>query len=798
MEPSDRRNKASEADGAVTATRAPASPGDPTAEVMRLVLRNRELETELARMRTAPPPQIAGIIAAGAARGGPLQIGLHTLRWLAGGALRRARRAAARVLRRLGGPSLGGPPAPFIPFAAPDAAPPDESRVTDPHAFFHAIATSRLLKPATGHRPGPAFDAATAPRVSVVIVSFNYGHFVGAAVESVLAQTFDDLEVIVVDGGSTDPASREAVRALEQPRVRVLLQDEPHAAGANRNFGISQARGTYICCLDADDTLAPTYLEHAVYLLDRQGYDIVSCGLEMVGEEQGQYYPIERPGLADLLEGNQILTCGVFRRTLWEASGGFRDIERDAIGHLHEDWLFWVRLAALGARIRNLPRAPYLRYRVHAGSLSRAEDVLPNWQQRILVQHVNRDVLWPLGQMVRQTRGIHGGCGTPHLRPSAVPASHRAGGPTLLLALPFLVLGGAERLLSAVVGHLTASGWRVVIVTTLTADPILGDSTPWFAGHTREIFDLPRAVPPEFQEDFLLHLVETRAPDIVWVVGSAVMYDLLPQVKQFHPSVRVADLLFNTIGHVANNARRRGLIDMNLVESEAVRRFLLESGEAAARIRLVESGVDLEALRPRVPSEGVLEAIGAREGDLIVGFMGRWSEEKNPLGFIELARRVDAALPVRFVMTGTGPQRPEIEAALAKAGFPPGRFHLMGEVRDVTPVLGSLDLLVLPSRLDGRPTVVMEAAAMGIPVLASRVGALPELVREDESGWLCDAADLDGFAARIGAAAADRPGLERMRQQARRHAEAHFDVRAMLAAYEAALAKLLARADHHG
>jgi glycosyltransferase involved in cell wall biosynthesis len=109
-----------------------------------------------------------------------------------------------------------------------------------------------------------------------------------------------------------------------------------------------------------------------------------------------------------------------------------------------------------------------------------------------------------------------------------------------------------------------------------------------------------------------------------------------------------------------------------------------------------------------------------------------------------------------------------------------------------------IGLLVLPSRLDGRPTVVMEAAAMGIPVLASRVGALPELVLEGESGWLCDAEDLDGFTARIGAAAADRPALERMRQQARHHAERHFDVRAMLAGYETALANLLAPADPHG
>ncbi|MBS7789690.1 glycosyltransferase [Roseococcus sp. SDR] len=715
------------------------------------------------------------------------------LRWLAGGVLRRARRLAGRLLRRV--QNAGAVPGPdgfalFAPSSNPQG-------LDDAASFFHAIGNTRLLKPETGHRPRPPFDPATAPRVSVVVVSFNYGRFLAAAVESVLGQTFQDLEVIIVEGGSTDAASREAARALEGGRVRVLFQDSPHPAGANRNFGISQARGALICCLDADDTLAPSYLEHAVYLIDRQGYDVVSCGLTMVGEGQGEYFPIERPELQDLLAGNQVLTCAVFRRALWEASGGFRDIERDAIGHVHEDWLFWVRLAALGARIRNLPRAPWLRYRVHPTSLSNAKDVLPAWQQRILVQRANMDLLWPLASTRGVSNSAHAGRGTPHRRRKPIsPAGPRP--PTLLLALPWLVMGGAERLLSAVVGHLTAADWRVVIVTTLMPDPALGDSTPWFAEHTREIFDLPRAVPPEFQDDFLLHLAETRAPDLVWVVGSALTYDLLPRLRQSLPGLRVLDLLFNTVGHVANNARQRRMIDLNLVESRAVRDYLLATGESEERIRLIESGVDVDALRPGDGREGFRAQLGVPAESLVVGFMGRWSEEKNPLGFIEIARRVDAGLPVTFVMTGTGPQRAEIEAAIAQAGFPPGRFHLLGEVPEVAPVLGALDLLVLPSRLDGRPTVVMEAAAMGVPVLASRLGGLPDMLREGETGWLCDAEDLAGFAARIAAAAGDPAGLDQMRRAARRHAEERFDRRAMLAGYEAALAGLLAPEKAHG
>ena len=610
---------------------------------------------------------------------------------------------------------------------------------------------------------------------------------------SVLSQTFTNLDVIVVEGGSTDPDSRRVTLALDRPRTRVIAQDEPHLTGANRNFGICQARGKYVCCLDADDKLAPTYIEKAVFLLEVCGYDVVSTATQFFGASDECVGILEAPGLADMLAGNHVLTCAVFRRSLWRQAGGYRDTEPTLTGHIPEDWMFWVRLAALGARMRNL-RAEYLfLYRPHGPSVSTQSGRLPEAIQRVLIQQANADLLGP------ETIARSGSNASAPRRPAeplrniaALVGDADRRRPVLLLALPFMVLGGAERLLSRVLGYLSRQGWRVAIVTSLDAGTKNGDTTHWFEPATPEIYHLPRFLEQDQWRDFARYLICSRSVDVLWIVGSAFCYDLLPALRAEFPQLAVADLLFNTVGHAANNRKHARRIDLTFVENREVLSFLQDRGEAADRIALVPSGIDLDAYRPGPRNAAIAEALGAARDELIVGYCGRWSTEKNPLAFVKIAQRSLAArLPLRFVMTGAGPLRGAIITAVRDAAMPQGRFHLLGEVEDLLPWLRSCDVLVVPSKLDGRPVVVVEALALGVPVLASRVGALPELIKDGINGFLQTSGDADAFVRRLSQLAGDRPLLARMKSEARRLAERHLGEPGMLNGYESRLRRLV-------
>src|SRR5258706_14363820 len=105
------------------------------------------------------------------------------------------------------------------------------------------------------------------PRISVLMPCFNHGAFIAEAVDSVLAQTFQDFEIIVVDDGSTEPQTLDALSRVGGPRTTVLTTVN-RGLPAARNHAALHASGEFFCAVDADDKLAPAWFEKAVRVLD--------------------------------------------------------------------------------------------------------------------------------------------------------------------------------------------------------------------------------------------------------------------------------------------------------------------------------------------------------------------------------------------------------------------------------------------------------------------------------------------------------------------------------------------------
>jgi glycosyltransferase involved in cell wall biosynthesis len=629
------------------------------------------------------------------------------------------------------------------------------------------------------------------PLVSVIIPCFNYGKYVVGAIDSVLAQTLRDIEIIVVDGGSTDNETHNILKTAQRPKTRILFRDGRHLVGDNRNYGIELARGRYICCLDADDTLDATYLEKAVFYLESYGYDIVSTAINFVGARDGHVDILEYPDLSDMADGNHILTCGVFRKLLWESVGGYVDV---GIGkyHVAEDWDFWLRLAAKGARIRNIAGEYLFNYRIHeGGSLSSSADVMPLSKQRDSILERNHHVLTPEAYKFSKSQQSRSFWCDPTLTALASSSYQDAHKMTLLLAVPFFLVGGAERLLSGLCEYLVNNGWRIIVISTLPQEPGYGTSVNWFKAHSSEVYELTKFLQPKEYKDFIKYLIASRKSDCLFNAGSQLIYEMLPEIKEENKNLCVVDCLFNTEGHVKSHITYRKFMSSAFAENQEVFDWLLNTaGWSADQIRKMSSGVDLVHFQPNVRPKFLVDKYGISESDLVVGFSGRLSEEKGPDIFVEIAKLCQGTPNLRFVMTGAGPMSAVLmrQIELLPASV---KFEFAGLVENVEPYLALYDVLILPSRVDGRPLVVMEAQAYGLPVIASHVGALPELIEDGCNGYLISIGNANLFAARIKELAENRLLLERLKVGARNAAEIKMDAKKAHYEYDVALREVI-------
>lgn len=204
------------------------------------------------------------------------------------------------------------------------------------------------------------------PKVSVIIPCYNLGAYLDEAVSSVLAQTFDDYEILVVNDGSTDLYTCSVLDVYSRPKTRVIHSDNMGVSAA-RNRGILEAGGEYILPLDADDRIGENYLKQAVTILDeRQDVGIVYCRGELFGELNGEWETPEF-SLAHQLLDNLIFSAAMFRKEDWQDTRGYDPAMKNG----WEDWDFWLSLLDGGKIAFRLPEILFF-YRIRQNSRDRS------------------------------------------------------------------------------------------------------------------------------------------------------------------------------------------------------------------------------------------------------------------------------------------------------------------------------------------------------------------------------------------------------------------------------------------
>ncbi len=227
-------------------------------------------------------------------------------------------------------------------------------------------------------------------KISIVIPCFNDHEYIEKAIESALGQTYENIEIIVVDDGS-DSRTKAILKKL-QPKINQLITQKNKGSSAARNIGIKAAKGEYILTLDSDDYFHETFCEKAAKILahSEDVKLITSYVKRFSAKGNTEIIKPKEATIVNFLKYNCATGSAFFRKSDFIKSGGYDENMNKG----YEDWEFYIRLLKDGGKSAVIPE-PLFHYRQKAESTStRANKVKYDLLKYIYLKHKDLYILY--------------------------------------------------------------------------------------------------------------------------------------------------------------------------------------------------------------------------------------------------------------------------------------------------------------------------------------------------------------------------------------------------------------------
>jgi len=241
-------------------------------------------------------------------------------------------------------------------------------------------------------------------------------------------------------------------------------------------------------------------------------------------------------------------------------------------------------------------------------------------------------------------------------------------------------------------------------------------------------------------------------------------------------------------GFVSRRVVDAVIVNSTAAASELAGRF----GVPESKVENIGVGTDLERIESARPNEELRRDLGLGDSK-VVGIVAKLSPVKGHRHFLKAAAFMSKAYEdVNFLIVGDGPERTRLERTADELGLSE-KVHFIGVRDDVPAVLKLMDVLVVSSLSEGSPNVVLEGMAAGVPVVAMRVGGVPEVVEDGVSGLLVDPGDAPGLSNAVLGLLNDADRAREMGKKGRAIAVENYDINRVVARVEDLLDELLKR-----
>lgn len=575
----------------------------------------------------------------------------------------------------------------------------------------------------------------TFPLISVIVPFYNSEKFIEQTIKSILNQTFPSYEILIIDDGSTNKMALEKLEQIKELDKRIkVFHKQNEGLATTRDYGASKSdeHARYLMFIDDDDLIEPTFLECGFWTLETNkdaawAYSD-SLGFGSIEYTWNKYFSSEK-----MKKENDLVSAALVRKTDFFLVNGY-NLKEKAV---NEDWNFWLKLLSKEKFPVHISFYGEWYRRKENGELQRSRE---NKERSLeIINNTAKGVTKEIKAKQYPYYNYNYELIEDNLKNIEIPKRiNKKDTINILFIIPWMVTGGADLFNLSLVKGLNKERYEITIISTEPNENVLRQE--FENNENVRVYDLTSFLDKRYWVAFVNYIIQKENINLIFNSNSKTGYSMLPYIKSMYPEIPILDYVHMEEWYNRNGGYSRyssmynSIIDKTMVCNGNSKKILEEHFKRNPdEVQTVYIGVDEEKFNPDRYNKEELEKkyLGGTTNKKIVSFICRISEQKRPLLFLEIIKKLkEKRQDFNVLVVGDGNLLGKMKEKAKKMNLLEDIIFL-GEIKNTGEIYKISNVTVNCSLKEGLALTSYESLSMNVPIVSSDVGGQKELISKD-------------------------------------------------------------------
>ena len=542
----------------------------------------------------------------------------------------------------------------------------------------------------------------TFPLISVIVPFYNSEKFIEQTIKSILNQTFPSYEILIIDDGSTNKMALEKLEQIKELDKRIkVFHKQNEGLATTRDYGASKSdeHAKYLMFIDDDDLIEPTFLECGFWTLETNkdaawAYSD-SLGFGSIEYTWNKYFSSEK-----MKKENDLISAALVRKTDFFLVNGY-NLKEKAV---NEDGNFWLKLLSKEKFPVHISFYGEWYRRKENGELQRSRE---NKERSLeIINNTAKGVTKEIKAKQYPCYNYNYELIEDNLKNIEIPKRiNKKDTINILFIIPWMVTGGADLFNLSLVKGLNKERYEITIISTEPNENVLRQE--FENNENVRVYDLTSFLDKRYWVAFVNYIIQKENINLIFNSNSKTGYSMLPYIKSMYPEIPILDYVHMEEWYNRNGGYSRyssmynSIIDKTMVCNE-------------------NSKEELEK-----------KYLGDTTNKKIISFICRISEQKRPLLFLEIIKKLkEKRKDFKVLVVGDGNLLGKMKEKAKKMNLLED-IIFFGEIKNTGEIYKISNVTVNCSLKEGLALTSYESLSMNVPIVSSDVGGQKELISKD-------------------------------------------------------------------